>query len=101
MRILKGDKVMVMTGKEKGKTAKVLSVQMKAEKLILEGLNLYKKSVRPKKQGEKGQIVSMPKAMPASNVQIICGSCNKPVKIGIKIGDKNKIRYCKKCNATL
>lgn len=102
MKIKKGDKVMVIKGKDRGKSAKVLSVFPEDQKLMLEGLNLFKKTMRPKKQGEKGQIVTVPQPVKIDNVQLVCPACGKPTRIGIKVEPgKDKKRYCKKCNATV
>jgi len=102
MNIKKGDKVQLMKGKDRGKSAKVLSVIIKEGRILLDGLNLYKKNTKPKKQGEKGQLVTVPRPVRMDNVQILCASCGKPTRIGIKIGPNGgKTRYCKKCNATI
>lgn len=101
MKIKKGDKVMMMGGKDSGKTGKVLSVDTKTGKAMVEGLNMFKKSVRPRKQGEKGQVISVPQAITMSKINIICSSCGKPTRIGYKLESKSKIRICKKCNASI
>lgn len=97
MKIRKGDNILIISGKDKGKKGKVLSALPKAGKVIIEGLNLRKKHVRPKKQGEKGQIVSVPSAIDASNVKIVCTKCSKAVRVGFKIEGDKKYRICKKC----
>lgn len=103
MNIRKGDKVMIMKGKDRSKSGKVIDMSSKNSTIVVEGLNLYKKSLRPKKQGEKGQIISVPKAIKMGNVMLVCSSCGKPSRTGIKVKtDKNGIikeRFCKKCNA--
>lgn len=104
MNIRKGDKVMIIKGKDRNKSGKVIDMISKDSTIIVEGLNLFKKSVRPKKQGEKGQIISVPKAMKMENVQLVCSSCGKPTRTGIKVKDdksKTKERFCKKCNAII
>lgn len=102
MKIKKGDKVQVIKGKDRGKSAKVLSVFPEERTLMLDGLNLFKKTMRPKKQGEKGQIVTVPQPVKVDNVQFVCSSCGKPTRIGIKVeSGKDKKRYCKKCNSTV
>ena len=70
MHVKKGDKVIVITGKEKGKTSTVLRVIRDENKVVLEGLNMAKKSTRPRKAGEKGGIVSIPLPIDASNVKL-------------------------------
>jgi len=102
MKIKKGDKVQIMKGKDRGKSAKILNVFLKDSRVLLDGLNLYKKNTKPKRQGEKGQLVTVPRPVRVDNVQIVCTSCGKPTRIGIKVGPNNKkSRYCKKCNATI
>lgn len=102
MKLRKNDNVKVMAGKEKGKTGKIAAVLPTKGKVVIEGLNMYKKHVRPKRQGEKGQIVAIARPIEASNVMIVCGSCGKTTRIGIEIGKEGaKKRYCKKCKASL
>jgi len=97
MKIKKGDNILVISGKDKGKTGKVTRAIPKEGKILVEGINLRKKHVRPKKQGEKGQIVQVPAAMQASNVKMICPKCGKATRVGYKIEKNIKSRICKKC----
>ena len=102
MNIRKGDKVMIIKGKDRNKSGKVIELVGNGSAVIVEGLHLFKKSLRPKKQGEKGQIISVPRPMKMENVQLVCPSCGKPARTGIKVKDdknKTKERFCKKCNA--
>lgn len=98
MKIKKGDTVLIMSGKDRGKRGKVLDAFPKSGKLTVEGLNLLKKHVKPKKSGEKGQIVQLPGSIPASRVKLVCPKCGEPARVGYKIAEKNKYRICKKCN---
>lgn len=97
MKIRKKDQVIVISGKYRGKKGKVLRVLPKTNKVVVEGVNLIKKHVRPKKTGEKGQIVEMPSPLHISNLKLICPECNKTAKVGFKIKGKEKYRFCKKC----
>jgi len=97
MKIKKGDQVLITSGKDRGKTGKVLNAFPGESKLLLEGLNLRKKHAKPKKQGEKGQVVEVPAPLSVSNVKLICPKCGKPARIGYKIIEKKKYRICKKC----
>ncbi|HOK00525.1 MAG TPA: 50S ribosomal protein L24 [Candidatus Pacearchaeota archaeon] len=101
MKIKKGDNVLIISGKDKGKKGKVIKVLPGEGKIIVEGMNLRKKHVRPKREGEKGQIVSIAAPMDASNVLFICPQCNKGTKIGYKVSDKKKYRVCKKCKSMI
>lgn len=98
-----GDTVVVLSGKNKGSTGKVLEVSPKEGKVIVEGLNLATKHVKPRKMGEQGGIVKAEAAMYASKVQLICPACKKPTRIAHKIlEDGSKVRVCKnpKCGKT-
>lgn len=101
MRIIKGDTIKIMAGKDGGKQGKVLKVLPKIGKVLVEGLNLYKKRVRPKRQGEKGQVVSVPRPINASNAMIVCPSCGKAVRIGYRLEKDKKTRVCRKCGAKI
>lgn len=101
MRIKKGDTVKIIQGKEKGKTGKVLKIMPKDERILVEGLNLYKKNVKPKKQGEKGQIVTIPRSMNASNTMLVCPACGKATRVGAVVENEKKVRVCKKCSARI
>lgn len=98
MKIKKDDTVLIISGKDRGKQGKVLGVFPSERKLAVEGLNLKKKHVRPKKQGEKGQIVEVPAPVSISNVKLVCPKCGKPARVGYKIIEKKKYRICKKCD---
>jgi large subunit ribosomal protein L24 len=98
MKIKKGDIVLVISGKNKGKKGKILRVFPKKRKILIEGVNLMKKHQKPKKTGQKGQIIQKPAPIDASNVKMICSKCNKAVRVGYKIVNDKKYRICKKCN---
>ncbi len=97
MRIKKGDNVIVIAGKDKGRQGNVLRVLAAQDKVQVEGMNIAKKHVRPKKQGEKGQVIEVPVPMQSSNVQVFCAKCKKGSRIGYKIEGKDKTRICKRC----
>lgn len=97
MRIKKGDTVLIVSGKDKGRTGKVLRALPGGEKIMVEGINLRKRHVRPRKSGEKGQIVEISAPMNISNAKFICSKCGKATKVGYKLGEKEKYRICKKC----
>ncbi|MDP2930139.1 MAG: 50S ribosomal protein L24 [bacterium] len=107
MKIRKNDQVIVISGKDKGKKGKVLQVAPKQDKIIVEAINLRKKHAKPKKSGEKGEIIQLPRFFHVSNVKLICPKCSQPTRVGYKImadkipGNKaagnKKFRICKKC----
>jgi len=100
MRFKKGDQVKIIAGKDRGKTGTILRVFPLENRLSIEGLNVYKKRSRPKKGGEKGEIVQVARPLSATNVMLICKSCKKPTRIGHQIEKNQKVRFCKKCKAT-
>ena len=98
MHIVKGDKVKILSGKDRGKTGKVLKVNIKLGKAVVEGLNIFVKHQRPKKQGEKGQKIQFPRAMDSSSLMLMCPHCGKPTRVGREISEKGiKARICKNC----
>ena len=104
MNIKVGDTVVILTGddKDRGQTGKVLEVSPKEGKVIVEGRNIVKKHVKPRKAGDPSGIIETESAIYASKVQVVCPKCDKPTRVGHKIAeDGAKERVCKKCGATL
>lgn len=101
MKIKKGDIVTVITGKDKGKKGKTLQSFPSLGKIVVENVNLRKKSVRAKKSGEKGQIVEFPAPIDVSNVKLVCPKCSKASRVGYSIKDGKKSRVCKNCKAEI
>ena len=99
MNIKKDDKVVVLSGKDKGKQGKVLSADPKAAKVVVEGVNVATKHKKPMKQGEEGGIIKIETPIYASKVQLVCPKCGKNTRVGHKIADGKKTRICKKCGA--
>lgn len=97
MKIKKGDTVKIISGKDRSKTGKVVRVLVEANKVVVDGMNIKKKHARPKKQGQKGQIVQMSAPISASSVMLICPTCKKPSRLGARIAGGKKVRICKKC----
>ena len=96
-----GDTVMVISGKDKGKTGKVLEVSPKEGKIIVEDINIVTKHVKPRREGEAGGIMKVPGAMYASKVMLYCSKCKKPTRIAHKVSGDSKVRVCKHCGAEL
>lgn len=91
-----GDKVMIISGKDKGKTGKVLAVSPAEGKVIVEGCNIATKHVKPRKMGETGGLVKVETAMYSSKVMLVCPKCGKPTRAGHKVmPDGSKKRICK------
>ena len=101
MTLKKGDNVKILSGKDRGKTGTVLRAMPEEGKIVIDGLNVFKKRSRPKKHGEKGQTVLVPRPLTASKVALICTSCKEPTRVGSRMDGSKKVRYCKKCKATL
>ncbi len=99
--VKKNDQVMVVTGKDKGKTGKVLRILKKKDRLVVEKVNMVKKHVKPS-QKTKGGIMERESSIHISNVMIYCDKCSKPVRVGRKtLEDGKKVRYCKKCSEVI
>lgn len=99
MKVKKGDNVIMLSGKDKGKKGKILDVLASTEKVRVEGLNKVKRHLRPRQQNQKGQILAIERAVSVSSVALVCKSCGKATRIGYKIEGDNKTRVCKKCGA--
>ena len=101
MKIRKDDKVVVLSGRDKGKEGKVLSADPKNGKVIVEGVLVASRHQKPRKQGEEGGIVKREAAIYASKVQVVCPKCDKGTRVAFKIADGKKTRVCKHCGAEL
>lgn len=97
MKIKRGDNVIMLNGKDRGKTGKISVIFPTTQKVIVEGLNMIKKNVRARKQGQKGQIINKERAVNIPSVALLCKSCGKPTRIGFRTEGTNKVRICKKC----
>ena len=97
MKIKKGDTVEVLSGNDKGKTGEVLEVIPKRQRVIVKGVNIRKKHVKPRKQGEEGGIIPVECSIHSSKVNVVCPKCNKATRVGVIKEGKEKIRVCKKC----
>ena len=96
LHVKKGDEVMIISGKDKGKKGKVLAVSPKEGKIIVEGCNMIKKHVKPRKMGDKGGIIDAESAMYACKAMVVCPKCGKPTRIAHKVNsDGSKVRLCK------
>ncbi len=99
MKVKKGDNVLVISGKDRGRTAKILKSFPKQEKILIEGINLKNRHVKPKRQGEQGQMVKVPAPVNVSAVKFLCPKCGKAVRLGYKVENGKKSRICKKCQS--
>ncbi len=97
MKIKKGDTVLIIAGKDRGKKAKVLEAFPQDNKISVEGVNIVKKHRRSKQEREKGQIIEIPKPIDVSNVKLVCPKCGQATRVGYKTIETKKYRLCKKC----
>ena len=101
LKIKKGDTVKVLSGNDKGKTGEVLEIIPKTEKMIVKGVNIKKKHVKPRRQGEEGGIIPREFPIHASKVAVVCPKCGKAARIGFEVDGDKKVRVCKKCGAKI
>jgi len=99
-KIKKNDQVQIMAGKDRGKSGRVLRVDRDRGRVVIEGLNMVKKAIRPRGQNQKGGISSVEAALAISNVQMLCKKCG-PTRIGLRMEQDQKVRFCKKCGEQL
>lgn len=95
-KILKGDNVQIMLGKDRGRTGTVERVLTKKEQVVIAGANVFKRHVRSQ-QGIEGGIIDVTKPINLSNVQLVCPNCKKVTRAGFKVDKDIKIRVCRKC----
>ena len=101
MKVKKNDTVLVLTGKDAGKTAKVLVALPKDNKVVVDGINVQKKHKKARSAQEVSSIQNQSGAIDASNVMVVCPVCNKATRVGYKVEGDKKSRVCKKCQASL
>lgn len=104
MKVKKGDTVKILSGKDRGKTGKILSVLRDEGRIIVEKINIVKKHRKQtgnSAERNEGGIIEVESPISVSKVMIVCPSCSKPARIGYKINKDKKVRICKKCSSTL
>ena len=97
MKIKVNDKIRVLAGKNKGKEGKVIQVFATIGKVVVEGVNIMKKHMRPSKAGQKGQIIELAAPLAVAKVMLLCPKCNRPTRVGQKIEADVKKRVCRAC----
>ena len=102
MQIRKNDSVIVISGKERGKTGKVLRVLPKKDAVVIERVNMVKRHLKPRGPQQPGGIVEKEASLRLSNIMMMCDKCNAPVRVGRKIlADGKKIRICRRCSEAI
>lgn len=101
MKLKKGDNVMVVSGKDKGKTGSVEGVFSKESKVLVTGVNQYKRHIKARSQGEKSEIKVITKPLPVAAVMFICPKCKEKARLGYMMQTDKKVRICKKCEESI
>ncbi len=101
MKIKKGDKIKVIAGKDKGREGKVEKIYVNSKKILVLGINTYKKHIKKNEKMPQGGRVDLPRPLDLAKVMLICPKCNKPTRIGYRIEKKKKFRICKKCESKI
>jgi len=101
LSIKKGDTVVVLAGKDKGKTGSILAVSPKNNRVIVKDVNIVKKHKKARNAQQKSEIISLEAPIDASNVMVVCSTCNKATRISKKEINGKLVRVCKKCGAVL
>jgi len=101
MKVKKGDKVVIMSGKDKGIKSEISRVINETRKVVVTSVNIVKKHVKPSRENPEGGILEFEKPIDVSNVMLVCASCQKPTRVGVRREKGKKIRFCKKCEALI
>ena len=101
MNVKKNDTVVVLSGKDKGKQGKVLSVDPEARKVVVEKVNVASRHQKPRRQGEEGGIIQKETPIYACKVMTVCPKCNMATRVAHKVEDGKKVRVCKHCGAEI
>jgi len=98
MKLKRNDEVVIVRGKDKGKKGKIEKVFTKEHKVLIPGVNLYKRHYKSRLQNKPSEIIEITKPFVESSVALICPNCKKQTRVGYKIDNKEKVRICRKCN---
>ena len=102
LNLRKNDNVMIIAGKERGTTGKILKVLSEKDRAIIERLNMVKRHTKPRGPQQPGGIVEKEASIHVSNLMLMCDRCNAPVRYGHKVlGDGKKVRICRRCGETI
>ena len=101
LSIKKGDTVVVLSGKDKGKQGTVLEVMPESRKVVVEKVNVVSRHTKPRTQGEQGGIIKKEAPIYACKVMRVCPKCNKPTRPASKVSGDKRVRVCKKCGAEI
>ncbi|OGK16477.1 50S ribosomal protein L24 [Candidatus Roizmanbacteria bacterium RIFCSPHIGHO2_01_FULL_39_12b] len=101
MKLKKGDKIIVTTGKDKGKKGTIERVYVKQNKVLIPSINMYKRHIKKSEKAPQGGIVDIPRPLDTSKVMLICPKCGKFIRVAIKVDQKKRFRICRKCKSEL
>jgi len=102
MKLKKGDQVLVVAGKDRGRKGRIEKVLPKQGKVLIPGINVYKKHAKPRGESQPGGVIEIVKPLPVSNVALICPKCNQPTRVGYRVNKNgSKVRICRKCQALI
>jgi len=101
MKIFKGDTIIVLLGKDKGRKGVVERLYTKQNTVVVPGINMFKKHVKKSEQMPQGGVVSVPRSLAVNKVMLVCPTCKKPTRVGYKKTGKKKVRICKKCSEVI
>ena len=101
MKLKKGGKVKVITGRDEGREGTIEKVYEKTQTVVVPQINIYKKHIRKNEQMPQGGVVEVPRPLDSSKVMLICPKCGKPTRVGYEIKGTNKNRICKKCKSQI
>ncbi|MGH7246313.1 MAG: 50S ribosomal protein L24 [Candidatus Levyibacteriota bacterium] len=101
MKLQKGDEIKVVAGKDKGKSGKVEKTFPKIAKVLVNGVNQYKRHMKARQQGQQSEIITLTKPLPVANVQLVCPKCHELTRVGYEMGKEKKVRICRKCGQKL
>lgn len=101
MKFHKGDTVLVTSGRDQGRRGKISKVLPREHKVIIEGINKYKKHLKPRGKDQPGSIIDRERPLPVSNIALICPKCKKQTRVGYEIKKEKKVRMCRKCGGEI
>lgn len=101
MKLKKGDEVKVVQGKDNGKTGKIEKVYSREHKVLITGVNQFKRHVKARAQTQKSEIITITKPLPVANVALLCPKCKKQTRVGYMMDGDSKVRICRKCGKQL
>lgn len=101
MKLKKGDQIIVTSGKDKGRKGKIERILPKEERVLVPGVNMYKRHLKKRDEKRPSAIIDFPRSLPVGNVALICPKCGKPTRIGYIVVKKEKVRICRKCKQNI